>query len=155
LSKRSIVALIMKIASLIFLLLCGGCNLLDPPTHITEDLEPFVELVEYEMRIRGHSNVSIKVVFGDVGRNAAGMYKPFPPWDRKIMINREWFDAEISQGDRDEIIKTIAHEFGHSIGRDHDQRKREECSPESLMCKGCCVLDLQEDWEYYFDELFL
>jgi hypothetical protein len=136
--------------NLCFLLFIAGCNLLDPPTHVSDDLQIFAERVVYEYEIRGVKVEPIKVVFGDLdGKN--GRFEPFPPWDKKIIVSREYYADNIEYFPED-IQKTVAHEFGHYMGRDHKKREW-GCIQKSLMCTECCVSDLEEKWQYYFDEL--
>lgn len=136
---------------LLLSLIVSGCNLIDPPTHVTDDLQPFVDRVVYEYNIRGVKVNPIKVIFDEIDSNV-GRYEPWPPWDKRIIIDPDFFDDNIKHWPMD-IQKTVAHEFGHYMGRNHNNKEIDFCKPVSLMCTKCCVSDLEENWEYYFDEL--
>jgi hypothetical protein len=132
----------------LILIFLSSCNLLDPPTHVTEDLQPFVDRVVYEYEIRGVRVKPIKVVFGNL--NVAGRYIS-KPWDRKILIDENNFYANL------EILPflnlgIISHEIGHYQGRDHDNKMMDNVNPKSLMCE-CTPWNLESMQEYYFDEL--
>ena len=136
---------------LITILLLSSCNLIDPPTHVTDDLQPFVDRVVYEYNIRGVHINPIKVVIGDI--DVKGRYVPWPVWDKKIIIGRQFYEENISDTVLHfKILKTVAHEFGHYMGRDH-QNKEVDGHPVSLMCTECIVWSFEENQEYYFDEL--
>ena len=135
---------------LITILLLSGCNFLDPPTHVTDELQPFVDQVVYEYEIRGIRVEPIKVVFADLD-GSSGRYENLP-WERKIMIDKTFFHENIGKWDYD-ILKTMAHEFGHYQGRDHKNKEIEFCKPVSLMCTKCCHIGWEENYEYYFNEL--
>ena len=134
---------------LITILLLSSCNLLDPPTHVTDELQGFVDRVVYEYEIRGVNVNPIKVVFGDLPTGVNGRYTS-TPWDKKIEIDRDFYNENID-GYFD-VLKTIAHEFGHYQGRTH-KNKEIDGEPVSLMCTECIVWSFEENQEYYFDEL--
>jgi len=141
----------MRIA-LLLLIALTGCNLLDPPTHVSDDLQIFVDRVVYEYEIRGVKVEPIKVVSGELEEGKTGRFDALPPWNKRITISREYYTDNIEYWP-DDIQKTVAHEFGHYMGRNHKSKERYFCHPVSLMCTQCCVTDLNENWEYYFDEL--
>lgn len=138
----------MKIQFKTALLFLCSCNLIEPPTHTSPELDYYVERVLFEAEIRGVKVDPIKIVLGDLKGDKSGTYKSFPYWDRKIIIDREYF----MESSEEVILKTVAHEIGHSMGRGHTN-KEENGIPISIMCQGCWI-DLEENSEYYFDELF-
>jgi Zn-dependent protease with chaperone function len=132
---------------LIAILLLSSCNLIDPPTHVTDDLQPFVDRVVYEYNIRGVYVKPIKVVLGDFTDNANAKYYT-KSWDRKIVVSKNYFVNAYDY----EILKTISHEIGHYMGREHNN-KEIDYEPISLMCTRCVVWSFESMEEYYFDEL--
>jgi hypothetical protein len=135
---------------LITILLLSSCNLIDPPTHVTDDLQPFVDRVVYEYNIRGVFVKPIKVIL-ERNLGARGTYNSSPYWNRRITIDKNFF-IENSGRNQFEVLKTVAHEFGHYQGREHKNEEIDH-APVSLMCTKCSVWAFKENEEYYFDEL--
>jgi hypothetical protein len=129
----------------VLLILISGCNIIDPPTHVSEKLAPFVELVHYEANIRGVRIDKIKVVLGDLGgRN--GTFKRSVTGDQ-IIIDRAFFLRNVGHYDAT-IEKTVLHEFGHFIGKGHGGGYI--MTPRLIVNSG----DWRENREIYLNELF-
>ena len=137
---------------LIILFLFTGCNLINPPTNVSDKLQPFVDQVVYEYNVRGVYVEPIKVVLGDLDGDKTGRYEPFPYWDKKIIIDRNNFELIVDK-QPENVLKTIAHEFGHYMGRDHNNKTLDGGDPKSIMCTDCFFFYFEENYEYYFNEL--
>ncbi len=101
-----------SIVSILFTLFvfCSSCNLIDPPTHISDDIAPYVELINSEARKRDVKIKPIKIVLQEIG--TTGLYVHSPYWDRKIIIDKSFFYSSVKLDD-DMAIAILAHEYGH------------------------------------------